>query len=158
MGLPVSPVAGMVDTGCTVGAAVGCTVGCAVRRGCSAACGAVVGCAVGDAVGGVVGWGSLAVTVSARVISLVAAASAKYLPQQPQYQYSLLPSASVVAATAGKCCKFACLPVSGLPYCWPQTAQADPSLQVAGVMVQASVSATPQAQLWVWVLAAVSVV
>ena len=88
MGLLVSPVAGMVDTGCTVGAAVGC----AVRRGCSAACGAVVGCAVGDAVGvavgGVVGWGSLAVTVSARVISLVAAASAKYLPQSPQYQYA----------------------------------------------------------------------
>ena len=45
MGLLVSPVAGMVDTGCTVGAAVGCTEGCAVRRGCSAACGAV-------------GWGS----------------------------------------------------------------------------------------------------
>ena len=63
MGLLVSPVAGMVDTGCTVGAAVGCTVGCAVRRGCSAACGAVVGCAVGAAVGvavgGVVGWGKL---------------------------------------------------------------------------------------------------
>lgn len=136
MGLLVSPVAGMVDTGCTVGAAVGCTVGCAVRRGCSAACGAVVGCAVGDAVGvavgGVVGWGSLAVTVSARVISVFAAASEKYLPQPPQYQYSLLPSASVVAATAGKCCKSACLPVSGPPYCWPQTAQADPSLQVAG--------------------------
>lgn len=146
MGLLVSPVAGMVDTGCTVGAAVGCTAGCAVRRGCSAACGAVVG------------WGSLAVTVSARVISVSAAASEKYLPQPPQYQYSLLPSASVVAATAGKCCKSVCLPVSGPPYYWPQTAQADPSLQVAGVMVQASVSATPQAQLWVWVLAAVSVV
>ena len=117
MGLLVSPVAGMVDTGCTVGAAVGCTVGCAVRRGCSAACGAVVGAAVGVAVGGVVGWGSLAVTVSAWVISLAAAASAKYLPQPPQYQYYLLPSASVVAATAGKCCKSAWLWGSRPPYC-----------------------------------------
>ncbi len=115
MGLLVSPVAGMVDTGCTVGAAVGCTVGCAVRRGCSAACGAVVGAAVGVAVGGVVGWGSFAVTVSARVISLVAAASAKYLPQPPQYQYSMLPSSATVAAFASMCFRWAWLFRSGLP-------------------------------------------
>lgn len=103
MGLLVSPVAGMVDTGCTVGAAVGCTVGCTVRRGCSAACGAVVGAAVGVAVGGVVGWGSLAVTVSARVISVFAAASEKYLLQSPQCQYSMLPSSAAVAAFAAMC-------------------------------------------------------
>lgn len=119
MGLLVSPVAGMVDTGCTVGAAVGCTVGCAVRRGCSAACGAVVGCAVGDAVGvavgGVVGWGSLAVTVAALVISLVAAASEKYLPQPSQYQYAMLPSSAAVAAFASMCFRSVWLFGSRLP-------------------------------------------
>ena len=115
MGLLVSPVAGMVDTGCTVGAAVGCTVGCAVRRGCSAACGAVVSAAVGVAVGGVVGWGSLAVTVSARVISVFAAASEKYLLQSPQCQYSMLPSSAAVAAFASMCFRSVWLFGSGLP-------------------------------------------
>lgn len=115
MGLLVSPVAGMVDTGCTVGAAVGCTVGCAVRRGCSAACGAVVGAAVGVAVGGVVGWGSLAVTVSAWVISVFAAASEKYLLQSPQCQYSMLPSSAAVAAYASMCFRLAWLFGSRLP-------------------------------------------
>ena len=115
MGLLVSPVAGMVDTGCTVGAAVGCTVGCAVRRGCSAACGAVVGAAVGVAVGGVVGWGGLAVTVSAWVISLVAAASEKYFFQPPQYQYAMLPSAAAVAAFASMCFRSVWLFGSRLP-------------------------------------------
>ena len=115
MGLLVSPVAGMVDTGCTVGAAVGCTVGCAVRRGCSAACGAVVGCAVGVVVGGVVGWGSLAVTVSAWVISAFAAASEKYFLQPSQYQYSMLPSAAAVAAFASMCFRSAWLFGSRLP-------------------------------------------
>lgn len=115
MGLLVSPVAGMVDTGCTVGAAVGCTVGCAVRRGCSAACGAVVGAAVGVAVGGVVGWGSLAVTVPAWVISVFAAASEKYLLQSPQCQYSMLPSSAAVAAFASMCFRLAWLFGSRLP-------------------------------------------
>ena len=47
--------------------------------------------------------GSLAVTVAALVISLVAAASAKYLPQFSQCQNSILPSASLVTAFVSIC-------------------------------------------------------
>ena len=50
---------------------------------------------------------SLAVTVSACLISLVAAASANYLPQSSQYQYSILPPAVFVAALAGICFRLA---------------------------------------------------
>ena len=44
-----------------------------------------------------------AVTVSAFLISFVPSLSLKYLPQPSQYQYSILPSATQVAAFAGMC-------------------------------------------------------
>ena len=48
-----------------------------------------------------------AVTVSALLISFVPSLSLKYLPQPSQYQYSILPSATQVAAFAGMCFKSA---------------------------------------------------
>ena len=50
---------------------------------------------------------NFSVTVSAFEISLVASLSLKYFLQPSQYQYSMFPSAVLVAAFAGKCLRSA---------------------------------------------------